>query len=95
MQSERRPPETAGSHGEIGEEFLHRLAEALEESSRILRNVAFLGSSGFCESALGRVEEEGYKAKIWADKLRNLVKDSSLRLEPRVSPGRMPVAARR
>jgi hypothetical protein len=89
MRVDSRFPEPAGWNAKAGEDFLHRLAEALEESSRILRNVAFLGQGGFSEPVIGRVEEEGHKAKIWAEKLRNLVKDSSLHLEPRLSPERI------
>jgi hypothetical protein len=70
------------SSTEPWDDVLHRFAHSLEESARVLRNVALLGRTGVAEPILDRIEEEGVKAKIRAETFRNMLKDWSNESEP-------------
>ncbi len=59
------------------DEVLHRFAHSLEESARVLGNVALLTRTCVAEPIRDRIEEEGVKAKIRAETFRNMLKDWS------------------
>ncbi len=79
--SDRIAPRPVSSTG-LWDEVLHRFAYSLEESARVLRNVALLSRTGVAESISDRIEEDGVKAKIRAETFRNMLKDLSSESEP-------------